>query len=186
MVNKFKLKKLFSDTDCTFLVQNFGLIRMNSEELVASIEAAFLDYILAALSELGDQVEDKGKIYVEAAFYINRARTLLEAMPHPAGKMSYRLSAMLDTLNKLIDGNDHFASSRAARFMEKNLTRKLRDIWCINTSTPFHPGTDDSGKNPRDYLLFCFRSAGKHYPEIEWFNDINEALADKLIKSVKK
>ena len=186
MVKQFKIKKLFNNEECTFLAHNFGLKRMDLIALSTAIEEAFQDYILLALSELGDQREDKTKIYTEAKYHIEKAQKLLEAMPHPAGKMAYRLGAMSDTLNKLIDGGDHFSSSRASRFMEKNLVRQLRDIWSINTSTPFHTGADGTGRNPRDFLLFCFNKAGDQYPEIEWLTDVNPALADTLIKSVRR
>lgn len=185
MVKRFNTKKLFSEDDITYFVTNFGLKRMPSEVLGDSLQEVFNDYILLALSEQGEQREDKARVYIEAQYHIAKAAKLLESMPHPAGKMSSRLNNMDDTLAKLIEG-DHFASSRAARFMEKNLVRKIRDVWLINTSTPFHAGVDGSGRNPRDFLLYCFRKAYVQYPEIEWFADVTPSLADSLIKSVRK
>ena len=65
---------------------------------------------------------------------------LLEGLPHPAGKTAYRISAMKDTLDKLIEGRGDFSAERATRFVEKNLVRRLRDIWVANTATPFSCG----------------------------------------------
>ena len=159
---------------------------MQPEELCAALQAAFQDYIFLSLSEMGEQPEDRAKIYLEAQFHIEKSAKLLQAMPHPAGKMSYRLMKMSDTLKKLIEGNDQSSASRAARFVEKNLVRRLRDVWSLNTATPFHAGIDDSGSTPCNFLLYCFEKAFEQYPEIEWFNNVDPALADTLIKSVKK
>ena len=186
MVNRFKVTELFDSHHLSELIQNFGLKRMEQEELSGAIQAAFNDYILSALSELSSQGEDKTKVYIEASHHLTKAKKLLEGMPHPAGKMSYRLTKMTETLDKLIQGKTDFAADRANRFMEKNLVRKLRDIWCANTATPFYPGSDGSGKTPRDFLLECFKSANQQYPEITWFNEIDYALADSLIKSIKR
>lgn len=159
---------------------------MPLDVLSEALEEAFNDYILLALSESGEQREEKSRVYLEAQFHIDKAMKLLQAMPHPAGKMSYRLGTMSETLTKIIEGGDQLSSGRAARFVEKNLVRKLRDIWLINTSTPFHAGIDGSGRNPRDFLMYCFEKAYAQYPEIEWFNAVTPPLADTLIKSVKK
>lgn len=159
---------------------------MPPDALSEALEVAFNDYILLALSELGEDREQKSQVYIEAQFHIDKAAKLLRAMPHPAGKMSYRLGGMSETLKKVIEGSDQLSSGRAARFVEKNLVRKLRDVWLINTSTPFHAGIDGSGRNPRDFLIFCFEKAYSQYPEIEWFNAVTPLLADTLIKSVKK
>ena len=150
------------------------------------MQKAFENYVLAALSEVGDIGQDHTKIYIEAIFHLEKASKLLEGLPHPAGKMSYRLDTMMNTLNKVMEGQDNFAAQRAARFMEKNLVRRLKDIWLSNTSTPFHSGGDGTGKNPRDFILCCFRAAGKHIPELPWFTQVNFAVADQLIKSIKR
>ncbi len=186
MANQFQLKKLFSPAEITNMVHNFGFKRMSEEEIDAAIQRAFLDYILAALSEQQNDGEQNKRLYIEAGHHLDKSRKLLAGLPHPAGKMSYRLSKMIDTLNKLIDGRINFASERATRFMEKNLVRRLRDIWHANTSTPFHPNGDNSGRNPRDFLLCCFAAAGHHYPEIIWFNEVDNSIADQLIKSIKR
>jgi hypothetical protein len=186
MVTPFSIKKLFKPNELTKLVQNFGFKRMDENEIEAVLEKSFSDYILSALSELGDNQENNKKIYIESVFHIDKAKKLLEGMPHPAGKMAYRLSSMTTTLNKLIEGKDNFAAERANRFMEKNLVRRLKEIWTANTSTPFHSGGDDSGKNPRDFILQCFTAAGNNYPEIYWFNEVDHTIADLLIKSIKR
>lgn len=159
---------------------------MQPSELCSALQVAFHDYIFLSLSELGEEIEDRAKVYLEAQFHIDKSAKLLQSMPHPAGKMSYRLIKMSETLKKLIESDDQSSATRAARFVEKNLVRKLRDIWISNTSTPFHAGLDGSGSTPSDFLLYCFEKAFKQYPEIEWFKNVNPALADTLIKSVKK
>lgn len=186
MANRFQLKKLFSSEEITNLVHNFGFKRMEEEEIAYSIQAAFSDYILSALSEISGDDDDNKRMYVEAIYHIDKAEKLLEGMPHPAGKMAYRLGNMIDTLNKLVEGRMNIGAERATRFMEKNLVRKLRDLWITNTSTPFHPGSDDTGKNPRDFILQCFAAAGKEYPEIFWFHQVDGMIADTLIKSIKR
>ena len=100
MVKAFHLKTLFAPNELTKLVQNFGLKKHPTPEIGESIHNAFRDYILAALSELGDQREDKNKIYIEARFHLDKSARLLEGMPHPAGKMSYKIAAMVETPNK--------------------------------------------------------------------------------------
>ena len=185
MVNRFILKSLFPPEVLTKLVQNFGFIRMSEPEISHAIQGAFTDYILAALSENSSDTEDNQKIYIEAAYHLTKATKLLEAMPHPAGKMAYRLDAMTTTLNKLIEG-ETFAAERATRFMEKNLVRRLRDIWVANTATPFHTGSDNTGRNPKDFLLQCFAAAGREYPEVTWFKQVDEVVVNQLIKSIKR
>jgi hypothetical protein len=186
MTSRFKLKNLFTEEEITNLVQNFGFKRMNNEEIIYTLQSAFSDYIIGALSEMtGDPGNDQ-KIYIEAAYHLNKASKLLEGMPHPAGKMSFRLGNMLDTLNKLIEGRSNLGAERASRFMEKNLVRKLRDLWVTNTSTPFHPYGDGSGRNPRDFILHCFSAANKQYPTVAWFSEVDYTIADVLIKGIKR
>jgi hypothetical protein len=186
MANRFQLKKLFSSEEITNLVQNFGFKRMEEEEIAYAIQSAFSDYILGALSEISGESDDNKKLYVEAVYYLDKAEKLLEGMPHPAGKISYRLGSMIDTLNKLAEGRINVGAERATRFMEKNLIRKLRDVWAFNTSTPFHSGSDGSGKNPCDFILQCFAAAGKEYPEVLWFHQVDHIIANSLIKSIKR
>ena len=186
MVNRFKLKTLFSPDELTKMVQTFGFKRMPEEEVEIALQQAFTDYVLVSLSEQGGQADDHRKLYIEAEFHLNKAQKLLEGLPHPAGKMSYRLSSMITTLNKLVEGGNNFSAERATRFVEKNLVRRLRDIWISNTSTPFYAGSDGWGKSPRDFLLCCFSAAGEQYPELNWFKSVDEKVADQLIKSIKR
>lgn len=186
MSTTFNLKPLFNPEKITNMVQNFGFKRLSEEEINERLQVTFSDYIISALTEISDGQKDNKKIYIEAHYHMDKARKLLEYMPHPAGKMSYRLAAMMDTLNKLVEGSDNFAAERATRFMEKNLVRHLRDIWLANTSTPFHSGGDGSGRNPRDFILQCFAAAGAAYPEITWFKEVDYTIADLLIKSIKR
>jgi hypothetical protein len=186
LVNKFVLKPLFSSEALAQVMANYGFRRMALEEFEAAIQKAFSDYILLSLSELGGEAENHRRLYIESQFHLQKAMKLLESLPHPAGKMAYRLSAMNDTLNKLIEGGSNFSAERANRFVEKNLVRQLRDIWIANTATPFHLGSDNSGRNPRDFLLCCFKAAGEQYPELTWFNMVDEKIADQLIKSIKR
>jgi hypothetical protein len=186
LVNKFVVKSLFSSAVLAEVMANYGFRRMSPEEFEAAIQKAFSDYILLSLSELGGEAEDNRRLYIESQFHLQKAMKLLESLPHPAGKMAYRLAAMNDTLNKLIEGGSSFSAERANRFVEKNLVRQLRDIWTANTATPFHTGGDNSGRNPRDFLLCCFKAAGEQYPELTWFSMVDEKIADQLIKSIKR
>ncbi len=186
MVNKFVLKSLFSSEALAQVMANYGFRRMALEEFEAAIQRAFSDYILLSLSELGGEAEDNRRLYIESQFHLQKAMKLLESLPHPAGKMAYRIATMNDTLNKLIEGGSNFSAERANRFVEKNLVRQLREIWMANTATPFHSGGDKSGRNPRDFLLCCFKAAGEKYPELSWFNMVDEKIADQLIRSIKR
>lgn len=186
MTSRFTLKKLFTSEEITNLVQNFGFKRMCDEEIEYAIQSAFSDYVISALSEVASNTIENKRIYVEASYYLEKASKLLDNMPHPAGKMAYRLSDMMDTLQKLSQDKNNLGAERAARFMEKNLVRKLRDLWMLNTSTPFHAHGDDSGKNPRDFILQCFAAAGKTVPELTWFTSVDTTIADLLIKSIKR
>jgi hypothetical protein len=186
LVNHFVLKKLFSSEEVSQIVELFGFRRMTSEEFESALQKAFSDYVLLSLSELGGETEDHRRLYLEAQFHLQKSVKLLEGLPHPAGKMAYRISTMNDTLGKLIEGRGDFSAERASRFVEKNLVRQLRDLWMSNTSTPFHAGSDNSGRNPRDFLLCCFAAAGKQYPEISWFDSVDERLADQLIKIINR
>jgi len=93
---------------------------------------------------------------------------------------------MSATLTKMGEGSHDISAQRATRFMEKNLGRRLRDIWTANTSTTFHAGSDGMGKSPRDFIMQCFAAAGKQFPELEWFNQVDEKIADLLIKGIKR
>ena len=186
MVNQFVLKKLFNEDEIQGILKNFGFKRMTTVEFDAAVQKAFSDYVLVSLSELGAETEDHRRLYIEAQFHLQKSMKLLEGLPHPAGKMAYRISTMMDTLDKLVEGRSDFSAERATRFVEKNLVRQLRDIWITNTATPFHVGSDNSGCNPRDFLLYCFAAAGKQYPELTWFNSVDDIVADQLIKAIKR
>ena len=186
MVNQFILKKLFTSEQLSQLIETFGFKRMNRDEFEAALQKAFSDYILLSLSELGGETEDHRRLYLEAQFHLHKSIKLLEGLPHPAGKMAYRISSMNDTLDKLIEGRSDFSAERATRFVEKNLVRQLRNLWVANTATPFHAGSDDSGRNPRDFLLCCFLAAGNQYPELTWFKSVDAVVADQLIKAIKR
>ena len=186
MVNQFVLKKLFNADEIQGIIKNFGFKRMTVVEFDAAVQKAFSDYVLVSLSELGAETEDHRRLYIEAQFHLQKSMKLLEGLPHPAGKMAYRISTMMDTLNKLIEGRSDFSAERATRFVEKNLVRHLRNIWMMNTATPFYVGSDNSGYSPRDFLILCFTAAGKQYPELTWLNSVNTNIADQLIKSIKR
>lgn len=186
MVNKFVVKKLFTQEQLSQVMQTFGFRRMTLDEFESALQKAFSDYILLSLSEIGSETEDHRRLYLEAQFHLQKSMKLLEGLPHPAGKMAYRISTMSDTLEKLIEGRSDFSAERATRFVEKNLVRQLRGIWIANTPTPFHAGCDSSGRNPRDFLLSCFSAAGDQYPELTWFKSVDGKIADQLIKAIKR
>ena len=186
MVNRFSLEKLFSPQELEDLVRRFGFKRMSMSEIEDALQKAFTDYILISLSEFSSDTDEARRLYIESQFHLQKASKLLEGLPHPAGKMAYRISTMVDTLNKLVEGQGDFSAERATRFVEKNLVRQLRAIWLSNTSTPFHSGGDGSGRNPRDFLISCFLAAGKKYPELTWFNSVDATIADQLIRSIKR
>ena len=186
LVKRFKLKSLFRLDELNGMMQTFGLNRMSVESMEAALQLAFTDYVVVSLAEQGGHANEHRRLYIEAEFHLSKAQKLLEGLPHPAGKMSYRLYSMTSTLHKLIEGGDDFSAERATRFVEKNLVRRLRDIWTSNTSAPFSPGSDALGKGPRDFLLCCFTAAAKQYPELVWFQSVNEEIADQLIQSIKR
>ncbi len=186
MVKRFETKNLFDSSQITNMVQNFGLKRQEESDIQLALQQAFSDYILSALSEINGSTEEHRQLYIEASFHLQKAERLLDGLPHPAGKMATRLSTMEATLQKLIEGKIGSAAERANRFMEKNLIRKLREIWRNNTPNPFHAGGDDSGKNPRDFIVFCFHVVGTEYPELDWFKRLNRFEADLLIKAIKR
>ena len=186
LVNQFTLKKLFTSDELNEVIATFGFKRMTRDTLEAALQRAFSDYVLLSLSELGGEVDDHRRLYLEAQFHLQKAMKLLEGLPHPAGKMAYRISTMSNTLGKLIEGRSDCSAERATRFVEKNLVRQLRDIWTANTATPFHSGTDSSGRNPVDFLLCCFSAAGDQYPELTWFKSVDAVVADQLIKTIKR
>ena len=186
MVNQFVLKKIFNADEINEVIENFGFKRMSPVEFDIALQKAFSDYVLLSLSELGANKEDHSRLYIEAQFHLQKSMKLLEGLPHPAGKMAYRISTMISTLDKLIQGDDNFSSERASRFVEKNLVRQLRDIWIANTATPFHIGSDGSGRNPKDFLLCCLRAASIQYPELKWFSSVDSDVADQLIRSIKR
>ena len=186
MVNSFSIKNIFSEQELSYIKTNFGFRKWSIEELESAFQKAFHDYILVSLTELGEGIEENKKLYSEANFYLQKASKLLLGMPHPAGNMPNRINRMSNTLNKLIEGNMDISAERATRFTEKNLARNFRAIWTENTSTSFHTGSDGQGKSPRDFILYCFAAAAKHYPELEWFKQVDERIADLLIKSIKR
>jgi len=186
MVKRFQVDTLFSAQNTKALAARFQLYRQSTEEIESALEAAFEPYILGILSELSGVTDEYRKLYIEAQYHLDIAARRLDGLPHPAGKMASRLETMHTTLGKLIDGEIGSAAERANRFMEKNLVRRLRDIWTTNTPTFFHAGGDDSGRNPRDYLVTCFHTVAESYPEIEWFAKLNTHEADLLIKAIKR
>lgn len=186
MVKKFKVKQLFTHDELQRLIDNFHFKTLSVEVLNDAFSDAFHDYILSALSELGQGIEENQKVYIESGFYLEKASKLLVGMPHPAGKMAVRLNRMQETLTKLAEGRLDTSAERATRFMEKNLVRRLRDIWAFNTSTSFYAGSDGYGKSPQDFLLQCFSATAKQYPELVWFGQVDAKTADLMIKSIKR
>ena len=75
MVKAFQFKTLFAAQELTKLVQNFGLRKRPAPEIGDSIHEAFRDYILSALSELGDQSEDKNMLHRSAISFGKRRPT---------------------------------------------------------------------------------------------------------------
>lgn len=190
MVKSFALKQLLTLEEVAEMVEifHFRKRQFDAKELQQALQDVFSDYVFCALDEIGDMNEDKTKIYIEASYHLEKAHKLLEGMPHPAGKMSFRLSSMQNTLSKLIEGNDNFAADRASRFMEKNLIRKLRDFWQLATSQSFRAGNSSGkgeGSNPRDFIIYCLQAAAKHYPEIEWFSSMDTKIADSMIRKIR-
>ncbi len=186
MVKKFLVKSLFTDAELEHLIDNYHFKSSSTEELEGAFQDAFRDYILSALSELGDGSEENQRVYIETGFHLEKASKLLMGMPHPAGKMAVRLNQMQETLTKLAEGRLDVSADRAKRFMEKNLARRLRDIWTYNTSTNFYAGSDGYGKSPQDFLLDCFAAAAKQYPELVWFSQVDRETANSMIKSIKR
>jgi len=77
MVKSFSVKPLLSEPELIELSDNFGFNRFSHQELSDAIDAAFKDYIVVSLSELGDGVEENKRLYIEADHHIQQASRLL-------------------------------------------------------------------------------------------------------------
>ena len=186
MINTFVLKDLFSQEQLEDLISEFSFGNTTTSELELAIRDAFRDYVISALSEMSGATEEHQKLYVEAIYPLERASKLLQDLPHPAGKISTRLSVMADTLKKLASGQQNFDSERASRFVEKNLIRRLKQVWDNNTQVSFFDHSAEEQGAPMHFVRLCLNAAGRCYPEIVWFASVDNARADSLIKSIKR
>jgi len=185
MSKQFTLKPLFSAEKLTTLVQHYGFRRMSEADIADRLQAIFQEYVLLALSEMNGTVEERNAAYNEAIWYIGKAQKLLTGQPHPAGKMAQKLKEMAGSLNNVVQGEGNQAADRAKRFVEKNLVRKLKQLWENNTAAPFSGELHFDGHSAVEFLLDCFTAAGAAYPEIDWFDSVTPEIAAKLIKSVR-
>lgn len=185
MSKQFTLKPIFSEQTLTTLVQKYGLKRMTDTEIGTKLNAIFEEYILLALSEMGGTTEERNAAYNEAIWYLGKAQKLLLGQPHPASKMAQKLKEMSVTLSNVIQGGDNQGAERAKRFVEKNLVRKLKQLWEANTSAPFLHELYFDGHSAIEFLLDCFELASNSYPEIEWFKAVTPETASKMIRSIK-
>lgn len=184
MVTTFSVTPLLTAEQAEAMALRFGL-KVPAEHLSEAITDAFSDYILLALSEEIETRQQRDRHYLEAIEHLQSAQELLRGQPHPAGGMVGKLEKMHATLRKVIDNRSEIAEERARRFVELNLVRRLRDVWQRYTNTPFYVGLDGSGRAPHDYLRLCFSAAAAHYPEIAWFNAINDRAIDYMLRAVK-
>lgn len=180
----FQLKMIFSEADIDQLAIKYGLKRMSCTELSQNLHAIFEEYIVLALSEQGGSKADRDASYNEAMWHLLKAQKLLKGQPHPAGKMSQKIGDMVASLISVLEGSDHGAD-RARRFVEKNLARKLKQLWQANTASPFIADLHFDGHSTVEFFLECFELAAKAYDEIEWFKQVTPNTASKLIRSVK-
>ena len=185
MINRFKLKTIFNETQLKELIKDFNF-RETVHSLEGSIQNAFSDYIINALSEMSGSTDENKRLYVEAVYYLQKGQKLLEGLPHPAGKMANRLSTMVSTLNKLSSDQQNISAERANRFIEKNLIRRLRHVWECNTEVLFFDFSSEQRVTSREYLLRCLNAAGKQYPEITWLSLVDHKSVDSLIRSIKR
>ncbi len=185
MSEPFVVKQIFPPSVIATLVERFGLRGRAPQALADALHRFFGEYVLLALSELPDNRDERNRVYTEAVFHLEKASKLLRGQAHPAGGMAMRLDKMSATLRRVQEGQADVRLERAERFVEKNLARNLHAVWRSATATPFYFGGDDSGRNPRDFLLFCFEHAARAYPEIEWFTQFDLATADHLIRAVR-
>lgn len=196
MVNSFSFKNIFLPSELDHLVQQFHFFATDQEQRQAlndALHEAFSDYLFNALYEISGDVDERRQMYIEASFHLKKAQKLLQGMPHPAGKMAYRIEKMTQTLEKLVEGNDSFAAQKANRFLEKNLVRRLRDIWLQQTQRPFEANRcspQDEAQATTDpsattFLLYCFHTVAEKYPDIEWMQDVDEDLARTMIRAAK-
>ncbi len=182
MVNKFQVKKIFSEQRLEEMIQEFAFLNISPESLGNLFQNAFSDYVLSAFSEMSGAIQDHRRLYVEAVYHTKKATKLLRGLPHPAGKMAIRLSAMSDTLEKLANGQQNVDAERATRFLEKNLVRRLKHIWTSHARTSFFDNPDMA----RKYLIVCLNSAGQQYPEIAWLSSVDDKVAETLMKSIRR
>ncbi len=185
MSEPFVVKEIFPPSVIANMVDQFGLRGRPPQALADALHRFFGEYVLLALSELPGNRDERNRVYTEAVFHLEKASKLLRGQAHPAGGMSMRLDKMSRTLQRVQDGQSDVRLERAERFVEKNLARHLHAVWQSATSTPFYAGGDDSGRNPRDFMLLCFAQAASVYPEIEWFAQFDLAIADHLIRAVR-
>lgn len=181
----FSVKSLLSLPESESFCLNFGF-KSSPTQLQAAINDAFFDYIVLALSEEKESRQLRDQHYQEALYYLDKAKKLLQGQAHPAGSMANKLDKMVATLQKVMANQSDIAEDRAKRFVELNLVRKLRNVWQVNTNTPFYAGIDGSERSPHDFLYLCFRAASREYPEISWFAAVNDRAIDYMIRAVRR
>tara|TARA_S200000501_G_scaffold310876_1_gene301275 strand:+ start:380 stop:937 length:558 start_codon:yes stop_codon:yes gene_type:complete len=185
MIKRFELKKIFTEQQLKDLIKDFEFLE-TAHSLERSIQNAFSDYIINALSEMSGSTDEHKRLYIEAVYYLQKSQKLLEDLPHPAGKMANRLSTMVTTLNKLASDQQNISAERANRFIEKNLIRRLRHVWECNTEVMFFDVSSEHRFSSREYLIRCLNAAGRHYPEISWLARADYKSVDSLIRSIKR
>ena len=185
MINRFELKKIFNEQQLKDVIQDFEFLG-TSQALELSIQNAFSDYIINALSEMSGSTDEHKRLYIEAVYYLQKSQKLLEGLPHPAGKMANRLLAMVSTLNKLASDQQNISAERANRFIEKNLIQRLRHVWECYTKVSFFDSPSQHRFTSREYLMRCLNAAGKQYPEITWLSLADLKSVDSLMRSIKR
>jgi len=112
---------------------------------------------------------------------------LLRGQQHPAGSMALKIDKFVKTLQTVVEGRHTPAKEKAMRFVEKNLGRKLKQLWLsCGGSTLVPSGLNAAhGDNPVAFFKVCFENASVAYPEIDWLSHHDESSINRLIVSIR-
>lgn len=172
---------------CEALIHDFGFTHVPADHLMALIDKAFHDYVILALSEeVAESREERNQVSVEAIYHLEKASKLLFGEPHPAHGMAIKLNRFIKTLKNITESKEADSQERASRFMERNLARNLKKVWESVSSQPFTLDKDPEQRGAFEFLRSCFHAARDTYPEISWFQGIDNKTISLLMKTILK
>lgn len=184
MASTFKLKNIFDEDYCKFLIKNYSFETNDYEIFSNELSIAFKDFIILILSENNSYtIEERNKLYNEAIYNLQHTSKLLKGMPHPASSMSYKLLKMSETLKKVISGGKR-EKSNANRFIEKNLIRKFIIFWDKYSTNKFLTSDKEINYKICECFLDCSKKIATTYPEIEWFKTCDKEFIESLFENI--